>query len=101
MNYLVVIRPEAENDVKEIFSWYEDNRKGLGCDFLLQVEKGVEFIKSNPKAHPEEYKGARKILIKRFPYKIVYLLEKDKIIVLGVIHGMRNPDRMKNRVENA
>jgi plasmid stabilization system protein ParE len=29
MKYKVIIRPEAENDLKEIFLWYEDKRKGL------------------------------------------------------------------------
>ena len=35
MKHTVIVRPEAENDLKEAFSWYEDKRKGLGYDFLL------------------------------------------------------------------
>jgi len=38
MKYRATIRPEAENDLKEAFSWYEDKRHGLGHDFLLQVD---------------------------------------------------------------
>ena len=38
MKYSVIVRPEAEHDLKEAFSWYEDNRTGLGYDFLLQIE---------------------------------------------------------------
>ncbi len=30
MKHNVRIRPEAENDLKEAFSWYEDKRLGLG-----------------------------------------------------------------------
>jgi len=48
---------------------------------------------------PPEYKGARKYLIKRFPYKIIYLVENDKIIVLAVIHGKRSPNLIKNRID--
>ena len=44
MNYRVIIRPEAENDLKEAFLWYEDKRLGLGYDFLLQVNAGLKFI---------------------------------------------------------
>lgn len=32
---MVIVRPEAEDDLKDAFSWYEDKRTGLGYDFLL------------------------------------------------------------------
>ena len=99
MKYKVKIRPEAENDLKEAFSWYEDKRLGLGYDFLLQVDAGLKFIERNPEVHSLEYKGIRKHLIKRFPYKIIYLVEKEKIIVLAVIHGRRSPALIKKRIE--
>lgn len=100
MKYKLIIRPEAENDLKEAFSWYEDKRKGLGHDFLLQVEAGLRFIERNPEIPPMEYKGTRKHLIKRFPYKIIYLVEKERIIVLAVTHGKRSPKLIKKRVNN-
>jgi len=37
MKYRIIVRPEAENDLKEAFFWYEDKRQGLGHDFLLQM----------------------------------------------------------------
>ena len=43
MKYKTIISPEAENDLKETFSWYEDKRVGLGYDFLLQVDAGLKF----------------------------------------------------------
>lgn len=100
MKNRVIIRPEAENDLKEAFSWYEDKRKGLGYDFLLQVDAGLRFIERNPEISPPEYKGTRKHLIKRFPYKMIYLVEKERIIVLAVIHGKRNPNLTKQIIEN-
>ena len=100
MKYKVIVRPEAEDDLKEAFSWYEDNRTGLGHDFLLQVDAGINFIKRNPDVHPIEYKGTKKHLIKRFPYKIIYLVEEEKIVILAVIHGKRNPVLIKKRIDS-
>jgi len=97
MKYRVIIRPEAEDDLKEACSWYKDKRIGLEHDFLLQVDAGLNFIASNPNLHPIEYKGTRKHLIKRFPYKIIYLIENERIIVLAVIHGRRSPDLIRKR----
>ena len=100
MKYKVIIRPEAENDMKEAFSWYEDSRLGLGYDFLLQVDVGLRFIERNPEIYSPEYKGTRKHIIKRFPYKIIYLIEKERIIVLAIIHGKRSPDLIKKRIDS-
>jgi hypothetical protein len=41
MKYKIIIRPEAENDLKSAFDWYEDKREGLGFDFLFQVDEGL------------------------------------------------------------
>ncbi len=100
MKYRVIVRPEAEDDLKEVYSWYEEKRIGLGYDFLLQVDAGLNFIGRNPNIHPIEYKGTRKHLVKRFPYKIIYLVEKEKIIVLAVIHGKRSPVLIKRRIDS-
>ncbi len=62
MKYKVIVRAEAEDDLREAFSWYEDKRTGLGYDFLLQVEAGISFINRNPEIHPKEYKETRKHL---------------------------------------
>lgn len=80
MRYELVIRPEAEHDLREAFIWYEDKRSGLGYDFLLQVEAG------------------RKYLIKRFPYNIIYLFKATKVFILAVIHGRRKPSLVKERI---
>jgi toxin ParE1/3/4 len=40
MAFNLIVRPEAEQDLSEAFRWYEERRKGLGHDFLLQVYAG-------------------------------------------------------------
>lgn len=100
MKYRTIIRPEAENDLREAFDWYEDKRLGLGYDFLLQVEAGLRFIESDPYIFPPVYKDTRKHIIKRFPYKIIYIVKDDIIIILAVLHGMRDPNLFKKKSDN-
>ena len=100
MKYKVIIRPEAENDLKETFLWYEDKRKGLGHDFLLHIDAGIRFIERNPNIYKSEYKGSKKHLVKRFPYKIIYITEKETVFILAVIHTKRNPELTKKRLHN-
>ena len=98
MKHSLIIRPEAEADLSGAFSWYENKRQGLGYDFLLQVEAGLKHIEKAPETHPIGYKGTRKHLIKRFPYKIVYILEQKTVVVLAILHGKRSEELLKRRI---
>ncbi|MCP4113301.1 MAG: type II toxin-antitoxin system RelE/ParE family toxin [Desulfobacteraceae bacterium] len=98
MKYELTIKPEAEKDLSETFEWYEDRRKGLGYDFLLQVEAGLRFIEKNPLTFPKIYQGTRRYLVSRFPYKIIYRVEDSKVVVLGVVYGGRDPKWIKKRI---
>lgn len=97
MKYSVIIRPEAEEDLKQAFSWYEEKRKGLGHDFLLQIDAGLRLIGRNPELYPAKYKGTRNHLVKRFPFRVVYLTEEQRVIVLGVLHEKRHPEVAEKR----
>ena len=97
MTYTIVIRPEAEQDIQSTFAWYEENRLGLGHDFLLQVDAGLQWIQRHPAVHPADYKEVRTHVLKRFPYKVIYRIESDHIIILAVLHGKRGPTVMTKR----
>lgn len=101
MNYSVIISPEAEADLAKTFSWYEDKRQGLGYDFLLQIEAGLKVLERTPEVHSQGYKGTRKYFIRRFPYKIIYLIEHKTVIVITVLHTRRAPELAKKRIRTA
>ena len=44
----LIIRPEAEEDIKGAFQFYEDCSKGLGSDFLLSIDAMLSRIQRNP-----------------------------------------------------
>ena len=48
MTYKTLITPDAEIDISEAFEWYESRRKGLGHDFPLQIDAGLQCIGRNP-----------------------------------------------------
>ena len=99
MNWSIIIRPEAENDLSESYNWYENQRFGLGNEYILRVEAALESIRYAPLVYACIYKKVRRILIRRFPYGIFYILnqKQKKIIVLAIMHVKRNPKRWKNR----
>ncbi len=98
MAFKLIVRLEAELDLSAAFKWYEGQRTGLGHDFLLQVDAGLRFLERTPLVFPQLYRGIRRHLIKRFPYKIYYLVEETTVIILAVVYSGRDPQWISKRL---
>ncbi len=98
MSCTLIIRPEAEADLAEGFDWYEQRRSGLGGEFLNEVQTRLRSIEQNPLRYAAVYRSARQALVRRFPYKVLYLFEGDKVEVLSVVHAKRQPQFWQERV---
>ena len=99
MTYPLVIQPEAEADLDEAYRWYESKRPGLGVEFVASVEAGFDRICKMPKLHAVVYRTVRQTLVRRFPYVVCYLFDDDRIDILAVFHGHRDPTDWKLRVD--
>ena len=93
----VVIRPEAESDIKDAYEWYEAQRKGLGEGFLLCIEEALSRASRNPEIYSVVYKDVRRVLIHRFPFGVFFIKGDENISVLAVLHARRNPKTWKGR----
>lgn len=91
MTYELLVRPEAESDISEAYDWYENQRTGLGSEFVLCTEATLESIQRNPNLYPIVHKNIHRALIRRFPFGIFYIVEENEIIVLSVFHARRDP----------
>jgi len=93
----IIIRSEAESDIKDAYEWYEAQRKGLGESFLLCIEEALSRTSRNPAIFSIVYKEVRRVLIHRFPFGVFFIEGKESISVLAVLHARRNPKAWKSR----
>lgn len=98
MPYKLRIRAAAEADIKEAYHYYESCEKDLGQDFILSIEAALEKISKNPEHYPVVHRRIHRILVKRFPFGIFFIVKESALIVLAVLHASRNPRRWKTRV---
>jgi plasmid stabilization system protein ParE len=100
MSLRLLVRPEAESDIREIVRWYEDRHIGLGWQFVEDVGESIGRALRNPKAYRlmRREPHVRRILTRRFPYRIFYLLREDALVVFAVIHGKREETNWSGRV---
>ena len=82
----------AKNELDDAVSFYETELAGLGLRFKEEIRSSISRIKEHPEAWSIEKGDVRKALLHRFPYKILYSLEKDHIVILAIAHQHRKPN---------
>ncbi|HBB88491.1 MAG TPA: hypothetical protein DC047_12835 [Blastocatellia bacterium] len=102
MNWQVVSRPQAENDVVETADWYDGQRPGLGTDFIEEVLAVFDALGINPflncRQHPT--KNIRWRYPQRFPYRVIYeVVEEGRLVIIAaVVHAARHDRVWRSRV---
>ena len=97
MSRPLVVLPEAEADLADAYTWYEERLPGLGSAFLLSVEAVIHSISRNPQLYSLVHKNVRRALVRRFPYAVFYIVEESHIAVLAIFHAKRHPATWRKR----
>ena len=87
MSWRVIIRPKAVADLQAARDWYEARRAGLGEKLLAEVGHAVRVLEETPERRPFYYRGFRRMLTRRFPYKLFYRVEADRVVVFRILHA--------------
>ena len=97
MKFHLLVREEAEDDLRRAFEWYEARRDGLGDEFLLCVEAVFQSIRRQPALYAVVHRTVRRALCRRFPYGIFYVIAGDAVVVLAVLNCQRDPSEWRGR----
>lgn len=93
----VIFAPEAQSEFDDARRYYNRQIKGLGDEFREEIRKGLVRIQTWPLSCPVEQGDIRRLVLSRFPYKMLYALESDHLYVLAVAHQHRDPSYWVHR----
>jgi toxin ParE1/3/4 len=90
---------EAETEIDEAADWYAVHGDGDDLDdrFLSEVERVARLIGEHPRAWTEIEPGIRRVVLRRFPYALIYRVTPDEALVLAVAHHSRRPGYWRGR----
>jgi len=98
MSLPIRLLPEAKTEFDAAADWYEQQRTGLGLDFVARVREVLDRIAANPQLHAQVYNDVRKAVVKRFPYIVLYREDGGDVVVIAVFHTSRDPAVWQSRV---
>jgi plasmid stabilization system protein ParE len=93
----LVVRPQAQAEILEARHWYDQQRAGLGEQFALEVDLTVSAVLERPLSFPVVHGATRRAIVRRFPYGVFFRILSDEIVILGIVHGHREPSLWRER----
>jgi plasmid stabilization system protein ParE len=89
---ILIFDPLAGREYEDAYEYYEAQERGLGEKFRRAVWAAITILERYPKIGEEVRPGIRKILVRRFPYKLIYSISREVVYVIAVAHGHREPE---------
>jgi hypothetical protein len=87
----VVYRQAARGEILDAARSYERQRSRLGGLFLDEIARIEAHISDAPRLYQVVVDGARRAVLRRFPFGLFYVEEELRIVVLACLDLRRDP----------
>ena len=94
MSLKIIVSKTAARDIEQGIDYYKLQQKGLGRQFENLVHTTFKNIQKYPNAASFAYEDVRYKVMDKFPYIILYELNKTNIYILRVFNTYLSPDKM-------
>lgn len=104
MSQQIIVLGEAEDELIAAERWYEDRRLGLGREFRLAIDETMERLSAAPLTASPLLSapialGARQVIVKRFPYSIIFIEHETELWIVAFAHQSRRPGYWRDRLD--
>ena len=88
----------AEEEAAEASSFYNEASPGIGIEFLRDLRHAINRLREFPSLGTPIDDDLRGLVMSRFPFKVIYYVEPDAIVIVSVAHQSRRPDYWRARI---
>lgn len=99
MSYHVDVLPKVQDELYEAYLWYEEQQHDLGKRFIASFRTVISDLACFPLSYQIGFDDVRKVRLAHFPYVVYYIIENQKIIVVALLHGAKNPETIIKTIQ--
>jgi toxin ParE1/3/4 len=92
------IHPAALAELGSAVGWYLKRNQTAAVKFSDEVDRAMDLIIESPTRWPIGEHGTRRVVLRRFPFAIIYREKQSAVQVLAIAHGHRQPNYWKERL---
>ena len=94
----VEIHPEALEEAEAATDWYARRSPRAARAFVAELGSAIVRISEHPEQFPVFEYGTRRIMLHKFPYRVVFRETPAAVVIVAVAHGRRRPGYWRGRV---
>ncbi|HEY2068018.1 MAG TPA: type II toxin-antitoxin system RelE/ParE family toxin [Rhizomicrobium sp.] len=98
MTRKIRLRRQARTEIDEAAKWYDEQRDGLGAEFVEAYKNLTEKMRERPESYPAALGNLRKASFGRFPYILFYKIYARDVLIVACVHERRDPRHWQSRV---
>ena len=91
--------PAAEIELLKEVTYYSKARTGTGIRFQAAIEAAVSRAATHPLGGAPSFKETRSVLIKGFPFSVVYRPSDQELLVVAIAPHRKRPQYWASRIE--
>src|SRR5690625_6905908 len=76
--------PQARSEFLDAIAYYEEHGQGLGTAFNEEVRTSIDQLITNLWIGFRYKAGTRGVLLRRFPFYLIYLLQAKEVTIIAV-----------------
>ena len=91
--------PQARKELLDEISYYGSVQEGLGVRFEKAVTEAVRRAVENPEREASRSKNTRRLLVKGFPFSIIYRASDREVLIVAIADSRRKPEYWVGRIK--
>ena len=91
--------PQAQAELLHEVTYYSAARPGAGTRFQAAFEDALALVQAHPSGGAPSAHGTRSVLLKGFPFSLVYRPSATELLVVAIAPHRRRPGYWLDRVK--
>jgi plasmid stabilization system protein ParE len=95
--FAVEFHPLAADEAQAAERWYRERNETASGRFQRELDRAIDRISERPETGSPYLSNTRRVLLRRFPFFIVYRVRGGVLEIVAVAHGRRRPGYWRAR----
>jgi toxin ParE1/3/4 len=92
------VHPAALEEAQAAVEWYGQRSRRAAERFVDELDAAMDRIARNPAQYPSFDSRTRRMVLRRFPFVIIFRQTALRMEVIAIAHGRRRPGYWRDRL---
>jgi plasmid stabilization system protein ParE len=92
------IHPAAESEAEAAARYYAARNPRAALAFADELDAAISRIAEEPHVYVAHDFGTHRLVLRTFPFSVVYRFDDARILIVAIAHGSRRPGYWTARV---